>query len=118
MSQLQNAIALPESKASIGERKQARIDLKNAGAALRNKWQALKGYIEIAFAADSVKTQLNVAGWSYYMMKGENWGSIKLLGEAGKKYIAFNEAKLKANNNMADSFVKEFEQTFIKFTDD
>lgn len=77
---IQDAKQLPESRQTIGYRKEARINLANAKKQVLTNWQLLKVYITKAFAEDLVKTKLEVAGASLYIKaSADNWNAVGIL---------------------------------------
>ena len=106
---VQVAKQLPESRQTIADCKEARINLQKATSKVRANWQLLKVYITKAFEESMVKTKLDAAGAALYPRASvDNWSAVRSLIDAANNFIAANLDALMANGNMPADFQTTF----------
>jgi hypothetical protein len=109
MQAVKEAQQLPQSRATIEARTEARVNLMKSTRKVRHNWQVLKMYITKAFDEKLVKSKLQAAGASLYpQASADNWSAVRSLIEATNTFIVNNLDALTAAENMP----AEFQATF------
>ena len=76
----------------------------------------LKALISTAFEANLYAAKLDAAGQSYFVKsESGNEGALTDLNDTALKFIENNEATLKANNNMTDSFFGDYQAVVANY---
>jgi hypothetical protein len=109
VKKVQAAKQLPESRQTIADCKEARINLTASTSKVRGNWQLLKVYITKAFEESMVKTKLDAAGAALYPRASvDNWSAVRSLINTANNFIAGNLDALMANENMPADFQTSF----------
>jgi Carboxypeptidase regulatory-like domain len=116
LEEVKTAKAIPNQKARKDDSNTHRIYLDTAIDECCFYFKSLKALILSAFDKNLQETKLETAGIAYYTKAcSGNQGALGDLNDTAIQFIENNEAALKANNNMAGTFLADYKDAIAAY---
>lgn len=116
LAEVAAAKAIPNFKTRKDEPSTHRVYLDEATEDCCHHFLMLKSLMQTAFRPELLQAKYDAAGSSYYTKAEQgNEGAMNDLNDSALKFIQKNEAELKADNNMQDTFLADYQAAVANY---
>ena len=116
LAEVEAAKAIPNYKTRKDEPSLNRVYLDEAIESCCDYFLMLKALIASAYRVDLLEGRYDVAGTTYFAKAAQgNEGALNDLNTSAIQFIEKNEADLKADNNMSDTFLADYQAVVAQY---